>query len=60
MRRDGAERTLTVRPATTKVALQTDTTFEVGTIGVLPDTYPLIDAVNPGDPADRPDSRRAT
>jgi regulator of sigma E protease len=53
VRRVGQERTLTVRPATTKVALQADTTFEVGTIGVLPDTYPLIDAVNPGDPADR-------
>ena len=44
---------VTVRPATTKVTLQADTTFEVGTIGVLPDTYPLIDAVNPGDPADK-------
>ena len=53
VRRSGAERTLTVRPATTKVTLQTDTTFEVGTIGVLPDTYPLIDAVNPGDPAEK-------
>ncbi len=53
VRRSGAERTLTVRPATTKVTLQADTTFEVGTIGVLPDTYPLIDAVNPGDPADK-------
>ena len=53
VRRNGEERTLTVRPATTKVALQADTTFEVGTIGVLPDAYPLIDAVNPGDPADR-------
>ena len=38
VRRSGQERTLTVRPATTKVALQADTTFEVGTIGVLPDT----------------------
>ncbi len=53
VRRAGGERTLTVRPATTKVAIQADTTFEVGTIGVLPDTYPLIDAVNPGDPAEK-------
>ncbi len=53
VRRSGEERTLTVRPATTKVTLEADTTFEVGTIGVLPDTYPLIDAVNPGDPADK-------
>ncbi len=53
VRRSGEERTITVRPATTKVTLEADTTFEVGTIGVLPDTYPLIDAVNPGDPADK-------
>jgi regulator of sigma E protease len=53
VRRDGVERTVSIRPATTRVSMQTDTTFEVGTIGVLPDTYPLIDAVVPGDVADR-------
>ncbi len=53
VRRDGQERTLHLRPATTKLTIDSDATFEVGTIGVLPDTYPLIDAVNPGDPADR-------
>ena len=53
VRRGGQERSLTIRPTTTKVPLQSDTTFEVGTIGVLPDTYPVIDAVNPGDPADQ-------
>jgi regulator of sigma E protease len=53
LRRDGVERTVVVRPDTTKVPLQSDTTFEVGTIGVLPNTYPVIDAVNPGDPADK-------
>ena len=53
IRRGGEERTLTIRPTTTKVSVQSDTTFEVGTIGVLPDTYPLIDAVNPGDPAEK-------
>jgi len=53
VRRGGAERTLTIRPTTTKVPVQSDATFEVGTIGVLPDTYPIIDAVNPGDPADK-------
>lgn len=52
VRRDGQERTLHLRPATTKLTIDSDATFEVGTIGVLPDTYPLIDAVNPGDPAD--------
>ena len=53
VKRQGEERTLTVRPATTKVTMEADTTFEVGTIGVLPDTYPVIDAVNSGDPADK-------
>jgi len=53
VRRGGAERTLTLRPTTTRVPVQSDATFEVGTIGVLPDTYPLIDAVNPGDPAEK-------
>ncbi len=53
VKRNGEERTLQVRPATTKLRMQSDTTFEVGTIGVLPDTNPLIDAVTPGDPADR-------
>ncbi|MEZ5293125.1 MAG: RIP metalloprotease RseP [Vicinamibacterales bacterium] len=53
VRRDGAEQALTVRPTSTKVSMSSDATFEVGTIGVLPDTYPLIDSVNPGDPADR-------
>ena len=53
VRRGGEERTLSIRPTTIKVPVQSDTTFEVGTIGVLPDTYPLIDAVNPGDPAEQ-------
>ncbi len=53
LRRDGAERTVTVRPSSSKVAMPGDSSFEVGTMGVLPDTYPLIDAVNPGDPAEK-------
>lgn len=53
VRRGGAERTVTVRPAATKVSLTAGSTFEVGTIGVLPDIYPVIDAVNPGDPAEK-------
>ena len=53
VRRGGAERTVTVRPTATKVSLTAGSTFEVGTIGVLPDIYPVIDAVNPGDPAEK-------
>ena len=30
-----------------------ETRFEIGTIGVFPDTYPVIRTVTPGDPADR-------
>lgn len=44
--REGLEQRTTVRPAST-------TRFEVGDIGVLPDVYPSIGSVNPGDPADR-------
>lgn len=53
LRKNGAERTVTVRPSTSKVAMPGDSSFEVGTMGVLPDTYPVIDAVNPGDPAEK-------
>jgi regulator of sigma E protease len=53
VRRGGEERTLTIRPETTKVPVRSEATFEVGTIGVLPDTYPIIDAVNAGDPAEK-------
>lgn len=53
VRRAGAERTVTVRPAATKVSMQSDTAFEVGTIGVLPDTYPLIVGLVPGDLAEK-------
>ncbi len=53
LRRDGNERTVTVRPATAKVQMPADSSFEVGTIGVLPNVYPLIDAVNPGEPAEK-------
>lgn len=53
VKRAGGEQTLTVRPAATKVAVQSDTAFEVGTIGVLPDTYPLIVALVPGDIAEK-------
>jgi regulator of sigma E protease len=53
LKRDGAEQNVTVRPTATKVAMRGDTTFEVGTIGVLPDVYPIIDVVNPGEPAEK-------
>jgi regulator of sigma E protease len=53
LRRDGQERPVTVRPSPTKVSIQTESTFEVGTIGVQPDTYPLINSVNPGEPAEQ-------
>ena len=43
--RDGREERIMVRPAP-------QTRFEVGDIGVLPDVYPSIESVFPGDPAE--------
>ncbi len=51
--RDGREERLTVRPVTTTLTTRSDTRFEIGTIGVLPDAYPVIPSVVAGDPADR-------
>ncbi|MEW6320971.1 MAG: RIP metalloprotease RseP [Acidobacteriota bacterium] len=44
--RGGREETLAVRPVG-------ETRFEVGTIGVLPDVYPSVRSVVPGEPAER-------
>ena len=44
--REGLEVRTTVRPNAT-------TRYEVGDIGVLPDVYPSVGSVVPGDPADR-------
>jgi regulator of sigma E protease len=44
--RDGREENVTVRP-------EPQTRFEFGDIGVLPDVYPSIESVFPGDPAEQ-------
>jgi regulator of sigma E protease len=44
--RDGREMQISVRP-------EPQTRYEVGDIGVLPDVYPSIQSVIPGDPADK-------
>jgi regulator of sigma E protease len=44
--RDGREQRMSVRP-------EAQTRYEVGDIGVLPDVYPSIQSVIPGDPADK-------
>ena len=44
--RDGREERINVRP-------EPQTRFEVGDIGVLPDVYPSIESVFPGDPAEK-------
>ena len=46
--RDGLEITRLVTPVP-----DADSRFEVGEIGVMPDTHPMIRSVNPGDPAER-------
>jgi regulator of sigma E protease len=44
--REGREERIVVRP-------EAQTRYEVGDIGVLPDVYPSIQSVIPGDPADK-------
>jgi regulator of sigma E protease len=44
--REGREERITVRP-------EAQTAYEIGDIGVLPDVYPSIQSVIPGDPADK-------
>ena len=44
--RNGETRAVTVRP-------NSETRFEVGDIGVMPDVNPIVGSVVPGDPADR-------
>ena len=44
--RDGQTRTVSVRPTA-------EGRYEVGNIGVLPDTYPQVTSVNVGEPAER-------
>lgn len=51
--RDGRDERLNVRPDTTTVTTRSEAQFEIGTIGVLPNTHPTVATVNPGDPADR-------
>ncbi len=46
LQRDGQTRTLTIRP-------ESETRFEVGSIGVLPDINPIIASVIAGEPAER-------
>ena len=51
--RDGREQRLTIRPDTTELRTRSNTRFEIGTIGVLPDVYPSIRAVIAGQPAEQ-------
>lgn len=51
--RGGAEQRLTIRPDTTELRTRSNTRFEVGTIGVMPDVYPSIRALVPGQPAEQ-------
>ncbi len=44
--RDGETKSVTIRP-------NSETRFEVGDIGVMPDVNPIVGSVNPGDPADK-------
>ena len=50
--RDGREQQLRVRPDLAELKTRSDARFEIGTIGVLPDTYPLVDYLVAGKPAE--------
>ena len=50
--RNGREERLRVRPDLTKLTTRNNATFEVGTIGVLPDVYPSVLSFVPGKPAE--------
>jgi regulator of sigma E protease len=50
--RDGREERLKIRPDLTELRTRSDARFEVGTIGVLPDVYPSVQATQPGSPAE--------
>ena len=50
--RNGREQRLRVRPDLTKLTTRNNATFEVGTIGVMPDVYPYVTAFVAGKPAE--------
>jgi regulator of sigma E protease len=53
--RDGREQRLKVRPNLTELRTRSDTRFEIGTIGALPDVYPTVASFVPGSPAEKSD-----
>lgn len=50
--RDGREQHLNVRPDLTELRTRSDARFEVGTIGVMPDVYPVVTGFVAGKPAE--------
>ena len=50
--RNGTEQRLKVRPDLTKLTTRNNATFEVGTIGVMPDVYPSVASFVAGKPAE--------
>src|SRR5687768_6983242 len=50
--RSGREERLKVRPDLTELKTRNNATFEIGTIGVLPDVYPSVLSFVPGKPAE--------
>jgi regulator of sigma E protease len=51
--RNGREERLKVRPDLTKLTTRNNATFEVGTIGVMPDAYPSVTGFVAGKPAEK-------
>jgi regulator of sigma E protease len=51
--RNGREERLRVRPDLTELRTRSNARFELGTIGVLPDVYPNVASLIPGQPAEK-------
>jgi regulator of sigma E protease len=53
VQRAGREERLKIRPDLTELRTRNNAKFEVGTIGVLPDTYPSVRQLIAGEPAEK-------
>lgn len=52
IQRDGREERLKIRPDLTELRTRNNAKFEVGTIGVMPDVYPIVTGFVAGKPAE--------
>jgi len=53
VQRAGREERLNIRPDLTELSTRNGARFEIGTIGVLPDSHPIVASLVPGRPAEQ-------